>query len=308
MILSLSNNMKKKRACPFCKISNNKKRIFLRENIDNNKIDKFSFSSRKVPEFMNFELLKCKNCSLVYANKIPDFTKIKRQYNEAIYLSQQEALDASKTYFEYLKKNLKIKKRNNALEIGTGNGVFLVFLKKLGFSSAVGIEPSKEAIFLASSKIKKKIIHGMFEEIKIKKNFFDLICCFMTMEHVYDPNKTLLKSYNSLKKGGFIAIVTHDVENILHKILGKNSPIIDIEHLQLFSKESVKSALINSGFVNIKIINIKNSYHLSYWISLLPISIKFKKIAQALLKKYLKILNIKLALNVGNIMTIAEKK
>jgi len=307
-MLAISNNMKKERTCPFCKISNSKKKIFLKENIDNSKIDKFSFSSRKIPEFMNFELLKCKNCSLIYANKIPNFTKIKKLYNETIYPFRQEAFDASKTYFEYLKKNLKIKKRNNALEIGTGNGVFLVFLKKLGFSSAIGVEPSKEAIFLASNKVKKKIVHGMFEEIKIRRNFFDLICCFMTMEHVYDPNKTLFKSYNSLKKGGFIALVTHDAENILHKILGKNSPIIDIEHLQLFSKESIKSALISSGFVNIKIINIKNSYHLSYWISLLPISTKFKKIAQALLKKYLKILNIKLALNVGNIMTIAEKK
>lgn len=294
--------------CPFCKISNNKKMIFLKENINNNKINKFTFSSRKIPEFMNFELLKCKKCSLIYANKIPDFIKIKNLYNETARPSQQEAMDASKTYFEYLKKNLKLKKRNNALEIGTGNGVFLMFLKKLGFSNTVGIEPSKEAIVQASNKMKKKIVHGMFEEIQIEKNFFDFICCFMTMEHVYDPSKTLFKSYNSLRNGGVIALVTHDAQNILHKILGKKSPIIDIEHLQLFSKESIKLALIRSGFKNIKIINIKNSYNLSYWISLLPISESLKKITQFILKKYLKVLNIKIKLNVGNIMTIAEKK
>jgi 2-polyprenyl-3-methyl-5-hydroxy-6-metoxy-1,4-benzoquinol methylase len=308
MSLAINNKMKKNRKCPFCKIYNNKKTIFLKENINNSKINKFSFSSRKIPEFMNFELLKCKNCSLIYANKIPNFMKIKKLYNETIYPSRQQALDASTTYFKYLKKNLKIKKKNNALDIGTGNGIFLTFLKKLGFHRSVGIEPSREAIFKASNKVGKKIVHGMFEEIEIKKNFFDLICCFMTMEHVYDPKKILFKSYISLKKGGFISLVTHDAENILHKILGKNSPIIDIEHLQLFSKKSIKSALINSGFENIKIITIKNSYNLSYWISLLPISIKIKKIAKVLLKKYLRIFNIKLALNVGNIMTIAEKK
>ena len=60
--------------------------------------------------------------------------------------------------------------------------------------------------------------------------------------------------------------------------------------------------------MNIKIINIKNSYNLNYWINLLPISKKIKKIAQVILKKYLKTLNIKVTLNVGNIIVIAEKK
>lgn len=60
---------------------------------------------------MNFELLKCKNCNLIYANKIPNFMKIKKLYNETIYPSRQQALDASTTYFKYLKKNLKIKKK-----------------------------------------------------------------------------------------------------------------------------------------------------------------------------------------------------
>jgi ubiquinone/menaquinone biosynthesis C-methylase UbiE len=298
--------MKRNRACPFCKIFN--KKIFLKENIDGNKINKYSFSSRKTPEFMNYELVKCKKCNLIYASKIPNFTKIRKLYNETSYVSEQDSYDASQTYFKYLKKYLKIKKRNSALEIGTGNGIFLVFLKKLGFSNIIGIEPSNEAITLASEKLKKRIINGMFEEIKIKKNFFDLICCFMTMEHVYDPRKTLLKSHNSLKKAGVIALVTHNAEHILHKILGKKSPIIDIEHLQIFSKESIVSALIECGFANIKIISIKNSYKLSYWISLLPISQKFKQIIKEIFKKYLRILNFSITLNVGNIMIIAEKK
>ena len=147
--------MQKKRVCPICK-TYNKHKVFLKENIKNNEINKFSFSSRKIPEFMNFELVKCKNCSLIFANKVPNFKEIKKLYNETSYVSKQDALDASKTYFKYLKKYLKTKERNNALEIGTGNGIFLFFLKKLGFTNVVGIEPSKEAILLANNKVKKK--------------------------------------------------------------------------------------------------------------------------------------------------------
>ena len=299
--------MQRIRNCPICK-NFKKNTIFLKENIKKSEINKYSFSSRKIPEFMNFELVKCEKCSLIFANKIPNFKKIRKLYNETDFVSEQDALDASQTYFEYLKGNLKLKIRNNALEIGTGSGIFLYYLKKLGFVKVFGIEPSKKAINLADKEIKKKILNGMFEETKVKKNFFDLICCFMTMEHVYNPNKTLAKSYLSLKKGGNIAIIAHDSANILHKILGKKSPIIDIEHLQLFSKKSITFALKNNGFKNIKIIAIKNSYHLNYWINLLPISKIIKNIIQIFFKKYFKILNIKLSFNVGNILIIGEKK
>ena len=53
----------------------------------------------------------------------------------------------------------------------------------------MGVEPSKQAILLAKKNLRKNIINGMFEETKIKKEFFNLICCFMTMEHVYDPKE-----------------------------------------------------------------------------------------------------------------------
>jgi len=293
--------------CPICKSSDKNNKVFIEKNIDYKKINDFSFSSRKTPEFMNFKFLKCGSCSLIYTTDIPNFKEIKKLYNKTAYISKQNSLSASKTYFEYLKKNLKIKNKDNALEIGTGNGVFLSFLKKIRFKNVLGIEPSKNAILHSSNYLKKNIVYGMFEETKIKKNKYNLICCFMTMEHVYHPNKVLLKSYNSLKKKGFIALVTHDAGNILHKILKKKSPIIDIEHLQLFNKKSIKSALVRNGFKNIKIINIKNSYHLSYWITLLPISPKFKKLILSIIKKYFLIFDIKISINVGNIMTIAEK-
>lgn len=298
--------MQKKRNCPICK-NHKKNKVFLKENIKKNKINQFSFSSRKIPEFMNFELMKCKICNIIFASKVPNFTKIKKFYNDTSYISEQDALDASTTYIKYLKKYLSTNHKINALEIGTGSGLFLIFLKKLGFSKVIGVEPSKQAILLAKKNLRKNIINGMFEETKIKKEFFNLICCFMTMEHVYDPKRTLSKSYNSLKKDGSIALVTHDADNIIHKILGKKSPIIDIEHLQLFSKKSIKYALKKSGFKNIKIINIRNSYSLNYWINLLPIPKIIKNIFQVALKQYFPILNVKLTLNVGNIMIIAKK-
>ena len=255
---------------------------------------------------MNFNLLKCNKCSLIYANSIPNFKKIKKLYYQTNFGSTIDAKDAAKTYYIYLKKYLKLEKKNQALEIGAGNGIFMQYLQKLGFKKVIGVEPSKKAISFADKKIKKNILHNMFEQIKLKKNSFDLVCCFMTMEHVYEPSKTLEKSYNFLKKNGCIALVTHDCDNLLHKILKKKSPIIDIEHLQLFSKKSIRNALIKYKFKNVTSINIKNQYRISYWVNLLPFSLAIKTIILNIFK-IIKLDSFKIPLNVGNILTLAKK-
>ena len=207
-------------------------------------------------------------------------------------------------FLQYLKPYFLNKSR--ALEIGSGTGIFLEFLRQSGFKKIVGIEPSLSAIKLSNTKIRKNIINGVYEDIKIKKNYFNSIFCFMTMEHFYYPLKVLSKSYSSLKKEGFLALVVHDSNFFLHKIFKKNSPIIDIEHLQLFSEKSIIYALKKCGFRKIKIKYIKNSYRIIYWFSLVPIPIFLKN----KIKKMIKILgfsNIKLSMNVGNILVLAYK-
>jgi ubiquinone/menaquinone biosynthesis C-methylase UbiE len=170
----------------------------------------------------------------------------------------------------------------------------------------MGIEPSMSAINNANIEIAKNLKQGFFENMKVDQNYFESIFCFMTMEHVYHPLNVLKKSYSCLKKRGFIALVIHDVDFILHKILKKKSPIIDIEHLQLFSKKTIIYSLKKAGFKNIEAQYIKNSYRIVYWISLLP----FLKFFKSLIIKILIILglqNVRLGINVGNILVVAYK-
>jgi SAM-dependent methyltransferase len=177
-------------SCPVCKFSDKNYEIFLKKNIKRNLINKYSFSSRKIPEFMNFLLIKCKNCFLIYAHDVPSINKIFNLYKKSSYVSTQDANDAANTYFEYLK--LYLLDKEAALEIGAGNGTFLELLKKSGFKKIVGIEPSHSAIKLSNTKIRRNIIKGVFENLKIKKNYFDSIFCFMTMAFLL-PSKSIIK-------------------------------------------------------------------------------------------------------------------
>ena len=308
---------RRKNICPICEFKNENYKIYLKKNLKSNLLNEYSFSSRKTPEFMNFELIQCSKCSLIYSLNVPEFEKIYISYRDSAFVDVQDEKDAAITYLKYLKPYFTVNS-NKFLEIGAGSGYFLELLNRLIKSKNkkkifdknkikfMGIEPSKSAINNANIKIRKNLKQGVFENMKVNPNYFDSIFCFMTMEHVYHPLNVLKKSYSCLKKKGFIALVVHDVNFILHKILKKKSPIIDIEHLQLFSKKTIINALKKVGFKNIEIQYIRNSYRIIYWLSLLPIPNFFKSLIIKILTN-LGLSNIRLGINVGNILVIAYK-
>ena len=83
----------------------------------------------------------------------------------------------------------RLPRRDAALEIGTGTAAFLARLSDAGFGEVVGVEPSVAAIAAAPSARKSWIREGIFREKDFAPESFDLICCFMTLEHVLDPRE-----------------------------------------------------------------------------------------------------------------------
>ena len=57
----------------------------------------------------------------------------------------------------------------------------------------------------------------------------------------------------------------------VNRLLGLRSPIIDVEHQQLFSAASVRRLLAGAGLVDVGRRAIRNRYPLRYWIRLAPL-------------------------------------
>ena len=297
-----------KRACPVCASPYANASIFLEENLDQSKINAYSYASRKNPEFMCYELSRCNQCDLIFTGNPPSGGELSENYHMASFDSLEEANDASDAYGIALANLLhRLNHKNKALEIGAGTGVFLEELKKQGFKDVAGVEPSLSAIEAAPKYRQEWILHGAFDSQVFKENSFDLICCFMTLEHVFDPLEIAQESYNLLDFGGAIAFVVHDSNAWINKILGRKSPIIDIEHLQIFSKKSIAQLLKNSNFEEITVRSFKNKYKLSYWVKLLPLPSVVKS---ALLKVLYasRLSEIKISINVGNLVAYGIKK
>lgn len=295
------------RNCPVCGLHASKGEPFLERRINEQKLNAFSYASRKTPEYMCYALVRCPACDTVYAHESPTATAIGNAYHQAAYDSKEEAMHAAESYERALNRTVSsMADRAGALDIGTGTGVFLKCLQDNGFTGLTGVEPSKAAIEAADTDIQACIREGLFLPSDFEPASFSFISCFMTLEHVFDPLSLVRDCLSLLKPGGVMAVVVHDWRAWNNRILGSRAPIIDIEHLQLFSKASVQQLFGRAGFVGLDINSFWNSYRLEYWNRLLPTPSPMKRAVKAALDTT-GLGNVRLPLNVGNLMVVARK-
>ena len=295
------------RSCPVCSTSSDGAFLFFSENINPARISRYSFASRKDPEYMSHRMVRCPVCDLVYADRPPSEESLNESYRAASYDSSEEANDAAHTYFMAIRRSLgRLQGRGAALEIGTGTGIFLKHLQEAGFSTLVGVEPSRAAIDAATSECKSWIREGMFREQDFQPASFDLICCFMTMEHVRDPMGIAESAMRLLRPGGIFLTVTHDYRSLVNRFLGRLSPIVDIEHIQIFSKKAIRDLFTRAGFVDVSAKSFANSYSLRYWSRLSPFPLWIKSLLGGLFSKAV-FSRIRILINVGNTLTYGLK-
>lgn len=258
------------RPCPVCG-SADEAREFAPANLDAGQFNAFSFASRKLPEYMHARLVECHNCDVVYANPAIAAESLAAAYDGAAFDSNEEAGHAARTYGSYLPRILpSLRDRHGALDIGTGEGSFLRELLRAGFEDVVGVEPSRAPIEAAASDVRPLIRREMFQTDTFPPESFRLISCFQTIEHLRDPLAICRDAYRALKPGGALFLIGHNRRAVSAKILGRKSPIFDVEHLQLFSPRSFCHLLGAAGFTGITVEPIFNRYPLHYWARLFP--------------------------------------
>ncbi len=299
------HSLSERRACPVC--GSTIYMNFADEHIDQEKINNFTYASRKQPEFMCFHLVRCMRCNLVYAPKTPNRSFLSAAYADAAYDSGQEAQCAAKSYAHALVPYMAVlRNRTLAVDVGAGSGALLPWLRDIGFQMVIGVEPSRAAINAAPASVKPLLREGMFGTELLNGVRPSLICSFMTLEHLDEPGQFVKTAYSLLEPRGMIALVVHNWCALLNRLLGLRSPIIDVEHLQLFNPRSLRTLLTESGFVSIDLKSIRNVYPLQYWLRLTPLPAGVKtRIAGAL--HSLRLSDTQVSLPVGNILAVGRK-
>jgi SAM-dependent methyltransferase len=163
-------------------------------------------------DYTRFEkrnVLKCKNCGLVFLAEMKAEDFYDREYRHIETLPERTAEELFNNPIarqdcanrsRWIKDNYGSLKGKKVLEIGSSSGYFLQVLKEEGAREAVGVELTEE-----HSEYSRKLCFTIYskpmEDIGFK-NEFDLIVTFHTMEHVTDPMAVFKSVKTALKDGG----------------------------------------------------------------------------------------------------------
>jgi SAM-dependent methyltransferase len=288
------------RACPVCGATGG--REIASRHVDASRLDEFAFASRKFPEYMHHRMVECATCDCVYASPMVAFGG--DAYVSAAFDSKQEAVCASRTYAGLIRPLARrLPRALSALDIGTGEGSLLEELLDMGFAEVCGYEPSAAPLAAASERVRRLIVHDAFDaERAAERGPFDLITCCQTVEHVADPAQLCRDAFALLAPGGAFLLVCHDRRALLNRVLGTRSPIMDIEHLQLFSPRSARALLERSGFTRVELESFRNRYPLHYWLKLAPLPRRAKEALVASARDHAG--SVSLSLPVGNLAVI----
>jgi len=301
-------NMRKTECALCCTQSDHT--ILYAENLPTAGISSVEYDSRRMRDYMHFQIVKCKTCNLVRSDPIIDPELIDNLYKQSdcSYTTEKENEPLARTYGRYLENivNSYDVNRSSYLDIGCSNGFMIEKAIEMGFSNARGIEPSLAAIEHASDKIKARIIPGMFDSSKFENETFDLISFFQTFDHIIEPNEFLQDVRKKLNEKGFVIAINHNIGSISYKFLREKSPIIDIEHTYLYDLTTMRKIFEKNQFKVHKVFPVKNWVTLSRLLELMPINEKSKNVL-AKIQNGLGIQNMQLPLYLGNLGIYAQK-
>lgn len=137
------------------------------------------------------------------------------------------------------------------LDIGCGDGAFLAKARAIGWD-VLGVEPDPIAARRAQDRGLSVII-GSYEEVSGLEGQLDVVTLSHVIEHVHDPLALLRKAHALLAPGGQLWIETPNLASWTHQRFqaawrGLEPP----RHLVLFTWQSLRRALSQSGFVHVE--------------------------------------------------------
>jgi SAM-dependent methyltransferase len=293
-----------KKSCLFCGAKERLTTLYPK-NFDERDLNAAVFSARRTSDHFHYQIVRCQECGLVFSNEtLPDEALLKL-YGDSHVTFGNYIPTIRKDYWRHLQPFVKGRELKSALEIGCSSGFFLEELKSQGFHKVYGCEPSLEAKNKAVAEIRDSIHLGFFQKNIYPSQSFDLVCSFQTLDHLPDPLETLRNCREILKPGGLAYFICHNVEALQAKILKEKSPIIDIEHIYLFSKKTLRRIFEKTGFKVVDVGSVKNSYPLNYWLEMAPLPAAPKRMLKWIFKVP-RLGQCQLPLTAGNIYIIAE--
>ena len=169
-------------------------------------------------------------------------------YNSLI---TEQIIERSKFEVEDLIKNTSLKKFQHAslLDIGTGGGDHLIWLKKKNFKNLTlsGIDKSDSMLNITKKKLKNqsvRLIHRdvLDDDLFLPSTFSHITCYYFTI-YLLNLNKLLKNVFTWLRPGGWVVVQLADLYKF-DPILDASSPFIGTT-LQRYAKNRITESKVH---------------------------------------------------------------
>lgn len=224
----------------------------------------FSYSSRpkkekkfKIKKKYKREYYECKNCKHIfsklyfdlkdiYNDQYFDYTytnlkKLQYRFNSVKNLSY--AKSDNKNRVKRVNSYFDNKNKLSVLDVGSGMGIFLYEMKKRNWK-CLGVDLDSRYKKFCKDFLNIKILNQKLQNLNIKKKF-NLITFNKVLEHLTNPISLLKVSKKFLKEDGIVYL---EVPDSKVKNLGKFRDEFCVDHLHIFSIQSVSNMAEKSGF------------------------------------------------------------
>lgn len=152
-----------------------------------------------------------------------------------------------------------IREGGSLLDVGFGNGAFLLDAKRAGWEVA-GADPDPVSV-VNGRHLKLDVRQGGIEAFIDPPKAFDVITLSHVIEHVHDPVGTLKMAYDLLKHGGLLYVETPNMKAYGHDHFREHWRGLEIpRHLVIFNWASMTKTLRSVGFNEIQDLSIPSPY------------------------------------------------
>ena len=273
-------------------------------NFDAAAIDASYFSARRAPDRIHYRMVRNRATGCIRADPVLPAGMIQRLYADSRVTYGDLAPFTTATYLDALEAAVAwLPSRKGLLEVGAGAGWLLEAARGLGFERVAGIEPSLDAIARAPESIRPHLVAGGFEAGLYPPGSFSIVCGFQVLDHLLDPNAVLAAVRDLLEPGGVTLWICHDAGAPLNRLLGRRSPIVDIEHVVLYDRRTIRNLFERNGFEVLRVSGVANRYPVWYWTHLSPLP---RSIRQPLVR-VARSAGATLRMNLGNMSILARK-
>jgi 2-polyprenyl-3-methyl-5-hydroxy-6-metoxy-1,4-benzoquinol methylase len=166
----------------------------------------------------------------------------------------------------YLQALVDLLRRNGVdggrvLDVGSGFGFFLHALEEKGYEP-YGLEVSEYARDRAREYTSAPVVtHSAEQRFPFESDFFDAVTMFDVIEHIADYPTALAECKRTLRRNGRIFVITPSGHSIARLLLGRRwSWHKDPTHVHMFNPGSLKVALWDAGFSDVKSTTYFNFY------------------------------------------------